>query len=247
MLRCPNTGGEIGYVTPPSSSVVAWCWKKQAGSFDVVTYSGTSSAQSIAHSLGVAPKFMIVKCRNATSSWQVYHHYLGNQAAMFLDQTSTGVRNDNTRWNSTSPTSTHFTVGTDGGMNGSGRTFVAYLWAEVPGFSSFGAYRGNSNTTGGPFIYTGLRPAFIMAVPITYGDNWVMVDSARDTYNNNANKYLLASSTNAEATSSSVVFDMLANGFKIRNTGWNSNHTYIYMAFAEHPLGGANVSPGPAR
>jgi len=44
--------------------------------------------------------------------------------------------------------------------------------------------------------------------------------------------------------------DMIANGFKIRGSGLGCNqsgNTYIFMAFAEHPFGGSDVAPVPAR
>ena len=44
-------------------------------------------------------------------------------------------------------------------------------------------------------------------------------------------------------------FDMLSNGFKLRQAGANnvSGQTIIYMAFAENPLVGTNNIPATAR
>jgi hypothetical protein len=36
--------------------------------------------------------------------------------------------------------------------------YVAYCFAPVSGYSSFGSYTGNGSTTDGPFVYTGFRP-----------------------------------------------------------------------------------------
>lgn len=234
-----NGGGDTN---GNGNGYVAWCWKEQSGVLDIVTYSGTSSAQNISHNLGAVPAVMIIKARNANSSWQVYHQHQGNQFAVFLDQNSLGVSGDNTRWNSTSPTSTQFTVGTDGGMNGSGRTFVAYLFAEINGFTAFGKYKGNSQTN---FVYTGFRPAMIITKNVSTGDNWNIYDKARNPYNP-VNKVLYPDLANSEDTLNNSV-DFLANGFYLDDYANNSNQDYIYMAFAEHCFGGGNVGAAPAR
>ena len=72
--------------------------------------------------------------------------------------------------------------------------------------------------------------------------NWIMHDTARDTYNV-ADKYLLANSSGAE-TSGTGILDILSNGFKARNTWLDLNAsgaTYIYAAFAEHPFATARA------
>ena len=59
---------------------------------------------------------------------------------------------------------------------------------------------------------------------------------------NVVNTRLLASTTGAETTFTTL--DFLSNGFKLRTTGtaYNGNgSTYIYMAFAEMPTKYANA------
>ena len=63
-----------------------------------------------------------------------------------------------------------------------------------------------------------------------------MHDTKRDTFNV-ATKHLLAEDAGAEG--STVVLDILSNGFKFRTSNGDRNAsgaTYIYMAFAEEPL-----------
>ena len=48
-------------------------------------------------------------------------------------------------WNDTEPTSTLFTVNTNGGVNTSGKDYIAYCFANVKGFSKVGSYIGNGN------------------------------------------------------------------------------------------------------
>jgi hypothetical protein len=67
-------------------------------------------------------------------------------------------------WNNTSPTSSVFSVNTNGTdfTNASGRTYVAYCFAPIAGYSAFGTYAGNGSTDG-PFVYLGFEPKFILA------------------------------------------------------------------------------------
>jgi hypothetical protein len=78
---------------------------------------------------------------------------------------------------------------------------------------------------------------------------WIMFDAARDTYNVVEN-ILYADSTAAEATSGDQKLDFTATGFKVRGSGaWlnASGGNFIFMAFAECPLGGDGVAQGLAR
>jgi hypothetical protein len=75
---------------------------------------------------------MIVKRTNAADEWRVYHRSLGNTEHLNLNDTG-ATNTGSTIWNSTTPTSTVFTVGNDSSVNGSGSTYVAYLFAHDDG------------------------------------------------------------------------------------------------------------------
>lgn len=68
--------------------------------------------------------------------------------------------------------------------------------------------------------------------------NWVIVDTARSTYNETT-VGIVPNSSSAETTGVGN-YDILANGFKCRNVIANeanvSGGTYIFAAFAEHPF-----------
>jgi hypothetical protein len=235
--------GNAADTNASGSNYVAWCWKKASGIMDIVSYSGTSSAQTISHNLGVVPGMILIKCRNANASWQMYHKMMGNQSSIFLDSNSTAVTGDNTRWNSTSPTSTQFTVGTDGGMNSSGRNYIAYLFADIPGYSDFQLYKGNGSSTDGPYVYTGHKPAFVMIKGRNEQSNWILQDNARSPYN--PRDVWLAADINSTETTADIS-DFLSNGIKRRNGNHvNSSYEYITISFAEKPFGGSNVAPCP--
>ena len=207
--------------------------------FSIVSYTGTGSAATVGHGLGVAPSMMIIKTRSAVNSWVVYHQSLGNTKAIYLNLTGAADTNASF-WNNTSPTSSVLTVNTDTICNQNGTTYVGYCFAEVPGYSAFGSYTGNGSTDG-TFVYTGFRPAWVMIKSSSSaGDSWFVLDSKRTT-TNVMGDYFRAESTNAEATTTAL--DLLSNGFKLRTTSgaFNDATTFIYMAFAENPFKNANA------
>lgn len=220
-----------------TSQYVAWAWKKGATQgFDIVTYTGTGAARTVSHSLGVAPSMMIVRNRSdGTVNWRVYHKSIGAANYLSLNLTAASAAASSV-WNNTEPTSSVFSVANDGGSNGSGNSMVAYLFAEVAGFSKFGSYTGNGSTDG-PFVYCGFRPRWIMVkLTSAAGGSWHLIDTARDPYNQNG-LGLYPNLNNAE--SSDFASDTLSNGFKIRNTQSEinaSSATYIFAAFAEAPF-----------
>ena len=70
----------------------------------------------------------------------------------------------------------------------------------------------------------------------TAGNSWHISDTSRGTYN------VYGPSLQAENSVNEITyttFDILSNGFKLRDTNqaWNqSGDTYIYAAFAENPF-----------
>jgi hypothetical protein len=178
----------------------------------------------------------IVKCRsNGTTNWPTYHQSITASNVLFLNVTDAQAAYSDV-FNATNPTSSVFSIGTSNDTNGSGRTYVAYCFAEVAGYSKFGSYTGNGSADG-PFVYTGFRPAYVMAKKSNGIEIWFVLDSKRGTYNVNKPRLNL---NNDDAESSAYdIMDFTSNGFKLRNsdTSWNANgDTYIYMAFAEAPF-----------
>ena len=201
--------------------------------FSVVTYTGTGSNATVGHGLGVAPSMVIVKSRSQPQSWVVWFKGFAGTEYLLLNATAAKGSAANI-WNSTVPTSSVFSIGTDVSVNINGATQVAYCFAEVPGFSKFGSYTGNGSADG-PFQYLGFAPAFIMLKRTDSTGNWSMYDRARSPKNADT-KVLYPNLSNAEDASTDH-FDWLSNGFKMKSTNQNTNGgTFIYMAFAESPF-----------
>ena len=239
--------------------MVCWAWKESAtAGFDIVTYTGSGSAQNISHSLSAVPEFFPTKRRSGTNQWRTYHVGASSSATNYgnLDQVdpfsaSTSIFND------TMPTSSVYTVGSDSGINGSSETYVSYLWCGKQGYSRFSKYQGNGSATNGEFIYTGFRPALIITKSSsTSGTNWLMMDNKRHsvapasgkTNFNVINRQLMPNLSNADDTNENI--DFLSNGFKWYRDGGDSNasgRTYVYAAWAESPLVNSNGVPCNAR
>jgi hypothetical protein len=229
-------GSDSSAVSNTAGSITSTVSANTSAGFSIVTYTGTGSAATVGHGLGVAPSMMIFKDRTSgAQSWMVYHASLGNQAYLLLNL-SNAVTTGSGVWNNTSPTSSVFSLGSpNNNCNASGDTYVAYCWSEIAGFSKFGSYTGNGSTDG-VFVYTGFRPKWVMFKRTDSAAGWLMLDSSRNTFNV-MNNQLYANASDAE--SGGATADFLSNGIKIRETGGGTNAsggTYVFMAFAENPL-----------
>jgi hypothetical protein len=236
-------------VTNTAGTITSTVSANTTSGFSIVSYTGTGANATVGHGLGVVPKMVIVKNRNTTNGWEVYHASLGATKVILLNSTE-AEQTSSSSWNNTAPTSTVFSVGTGAGVNGNTNAMIAYCFAEVKGFSKFGSFTGNGSTNG-TFIYTGFKPSFVMFKSSSTGGagyNWGMWDNKRLGYNVDNND-LRANLTNAEGTDNSL--DLLSNGFKIRTDsggfGGGSGVTYIYMAFAENPFVTSGGIPVTAR
>ena len=261
------TSGTDANLNQSSLTYVAWQWKANGGTtssnsdgsvtstvqvntdagFSIVTYTGTGSGNTIGHGLGTTPGWIIARVRSTTNNWGVWHQDLGGANKYLKLNTTDSTITATDIWNNTLPTSTVFSTGAAGTTNDSGATYVAYCFAEKKGYSKFGSYTGNGNADG-PFVYTGFKPAWLMIKSSgSAGDNWVICDNKRDTFNVMEN-ILLPNATSAEFDETS--FDFLSNGFKLRQnaaTYNDSGDTFIYMAFAEHPFVSSKGVPVTAR
>jgi hypothetical protein len=183
--------------------------------------------------LGVVPEMMIVKRRSTADNWFVYSQTLGNLKHIALDGSSGASGNNNDYWNSTSPTSTVFTVGIDSAVNFNGSTYVAYLFASCPGVSKVGSYTGTGTTLQVNCGFTGGARFVLIKRTDSTGD-WYVWDSARGIVSGN-DPYLLLNSTAAEVTNTDYV-DSYSAGFEISSTApaaINANGgTFIFLSIA---------------
>jgi len=241
------TIGSNASMNPSSdSSIASWTWRKAPKFFDVVTYSGNSTARTISHNLGATPGVIIVKNRD-TDDWIVYHRSLGATQHLELNNTNGAATYD--MWNDTAPTSTEFSLSSYQKVNETGKNYVAYLFAHNDGDGEFGptgdqdvikcgSYTGNGSTTG-PEIDLGFEPQWLMIknTSSSSGD-WNIFDTIRGIPHLQNDSYLAANTSAAEGALYNSL-DLTSTGFQpkvdytyINNTGLN----YIYVAIRRGPM-----------
>jgi len=207
-------------------------WKRAPGYFDVVTYTGTGSARTISHNLGVAPEMIWVKNRDAVKAWIVFHKGLNggtNPAtyAMLLSGTDAEFETAS-RWNNTAPTSSVFSVGDALQANGSGNNMIAYLFATVAGVSKVGSFSPTGSTLNVDCGFSsGAR--FVLAKQTDSTEGWYLWDSVRGIVAGN-DPYLYLNGTGAETTNADYI-DPHSSGFTITSTFFGSGN-FIFYAIA---------------
>ena len=223
------------------ASLVSWTFRKQPKFFDVVTYTGTGSNTTIAHNLGSVPGCIIVKCTSHGVGWNVYHRSLTSAAYELELNTTSAEFSDPTIWNSTAPTSTVFSVGTNLGINGSGRTYVAYIFAhDAGGFGLTGTDNviscGTFTTdgSGNATVNLGYEPQFIIRKRSDDTSNWDVSDIMRRMDNTDFYR-LRANLSDAEDTANGgPLLIPTATGFTARTLG--NTATHIYIAIRRGPM-----------
>ena len=233
-------------VNTNAEKYVAWCWKESTtAGLDIIAYTGNGSNRTISHNLSpLVPKVIICKNLERSDNWNTYHVGVGNTDAVFLN--STAAPDDQAEyWNDTDPTSSNITIGVNTGHNADTEDCIAYVFANVTGFSKHGKYVGNSSTDG-KFIYTGFKVAYVMTKRIDTTSAWYIWDNKRNGFNN-SNNALFAYHPSVENTTQRI--DLLSNGFKFRHADSDHNGSsgsYIYMAFAESPFVNSKNVPNNA-
>ena len=224
----------------------SWTFRKQPKFFDVVTYTGDGTAgRTVAHNLGSVPGCIIIKTLNVSNNWAVYHQSVGNTGYLVLNSTS-ATQTASYFWNNTSPTSSVFTLGDSGSVNGAGNTYVAYVFAHnAGGFGltgtdnviSCGSYTGNGSSTG-PVVTLGYEPQWVMIKNASNTGDWVMFDNMRGLTVGDGDAYLYANTSAAESTGATRVGPS-ATGFYLKTVASNLNtsgETYIYIAIRRGPM-----------
>ena len=222
-------------ITPPYSQAnwYGWSFKRATGFMDVVAYTGTGVARTVSHNLGAVPELMILKVRNrAGSSWVGYHKDLGNEGGFDLTS-SAAFSGVTSAWNSTTPNSSVFTVGTGSNYNGNTDNLIAYLFATLAGVSKVGSYTGTgSNVDVNCGFSAGAR--FILIKRTDSTGDWYVYDSVRGIVAGN-DPYLLLNSSAAEVTSTDYI-DPLSSGFTVTSSAPAalnaSGGNYIFLAIA---------------
>jgi hypothetical protein len=232
------------------ATYVAWGWRANGGTtssngngsitstvqantkagFSIATYTspGSGTNHTVGHGLS-GVDFVITKNRDATFNWYCFHKSSPDKTYRL----NSGSEHSYANWSMGATT-----WGSENGYTHDGTSnFVAYAWQNVEGMQKFGSYTGNGNADG-PFVYTGFRPRLIFTLLTNSTSGWRVRDTARDTYNP-SDTIVWWNRSDQEYNSSGYNFDILSNGFKVRNTGsdFNTNgSTYLYGAWGDVPF-----------
>ena len=217
-------------------SYVSWTFRKQPKFFDVVTYTGNgATGRNISHNLGSVPGCIIVRRYDTIAGWDVYHQSLGATKAINLHSTDAAFTD--TIWNSTSPTSTVFTV--SGSANTSSGTYVAYLFAHnAGGFGLSGTDNviscGSATISGVTTVTLGYEPQLLIMKKLQAGNDWEIYDNMRGLNNTNQT-WLTPNTSNAESVIGTAYTKPTATGFTY-NSAFGGSGDYIYIAIRRGPM-----------
>lgn len=253
-------GGNDDDVNDVSYVYLGFLWKESAlAGLDLVSYLGTAASQAVGHNLGEVPDVMYVRNRDTANNNAAYIGKRLTSAGAPVTDPETDYMEFDTPiaptdsaifWNDTAPTTTQFTVGTDGAVNADGDNHAAYLWREVEGFSKFTSYIGSGGTDEeAPFIYCGFRPKLVLVKRTDVTTPWVMFfDDNVFTGTSGilgtrggttATRTLEPDDTDASQAPVGYTADMCASGVKLRQgiSGLNgAGIEYTVMAFADAPF-----------
>jgi hypothetical protein len=209
------------------SKYVSWTFRKAPKFFDVVTYTGTGVNRTVPHSLNSEVGTLIVKRTDVAADWQVYHRSAANTEYLVLNSTAAKATGT-TRWNSTTPSTTAFSLGTDVTVNANGGTYVAYLYAhDTTAYSIVKCGSFTTDGSGNATVDLGWEPQFLIIKTSTTADTgWLIEDSIRGLPIGDGDKYLEANSSAAEASTNNI--ELTATGFK--HTNIFASRTFIYIA-----------------
>jgi len=214
--------------------------------FSIILMTGTEENATVAHGLSKAPEWVIHKERDSGgNNWATWHIGIANTTFIPLD-TSVTLQTEATKWNSTSPTATTYSLGTDTGNNEDDATYVTYCWHGVEGYSKFGTYETNASTNG-PFINTNFHPSSVFIRHFDEAGSWYQLYSAQND-GNPQDLYYSWDIITAQP-SAFTFFDWVSNGIKFRTAGGSVNDdggTVAYGAIGGRPMTDGAVNQGRA-
>lgn len=238
-----------GYTNTSTRLYTSWTFRKAPKFFDMVTYTGTGSSQTISHSLNQTVGVLVIKRISGTGNWATFartggaagatqYAYFNTSAGLNLTAAAgaTGIGAEAAGFITSTGFKPNDLSGSGGAgnadnINENGSTYVAYLFAHdtsTDGIIQCGIYTGNGSTQE---INLGIEPQFLMVkgASIT-NSSWLMLDNMRGFPVSGNTARLDANSSGAEFSTTDIA--IRNNGFWVNNdTNTNSNgQTYIYLA-----------------
>lgn len=222
-------------------SYLDYYFKKVAGAFDIVTWTGNAVSNTVSHNLGTVPQMAIVKCLDnsmegaLSADWWTYIKGSdGNGYRMKLNSSNGNFYTDaldNSTASVFSPYEVGYTTG-GGGFSGntSGRSYVGFLFATKANVSYVGSYVGNGAARTINCGFTN-GAAFVMIKAVTGTQQWYIFDKARGIGSGNEPYTTLPSVTN-EASADLLTADSSGFGLTSSATVNSTGTTYTVLALS---------------
>ena len=112
-----------------------WCFREAPGFFDIVSYTGNGTSQTISHSLKSIPGVIMIKNLSNATNWVVYHRCggvaqaVGGNYSYFTKLNTTAGEVNNTNMITATPTASSFTLGDNSDVNQNSDNYIAYIFA----------------------------------------------------------------------------------------------------------------------
>ena len=214
-----------------STSDFGYMWGRAPEFCDVVTYVGNGSNRTIEHNLTTQPDMFWIKRWDTSGVWAVWHTGLtGNNKYIRLDQAMAEISFD--LFNNTAPTSSNFSVGTNGNVNASNNKYICLLFGSLSGISKCGSYTGNGSSQN---IDCGFSNGskLVIIKSLSASGSWHLYDTDRSNglVAGNDTSYDLDTASGFTADA----IDPVSSGFTVNSTGNLTNSsgvTYIFYAIA---------------
>lgn len=259
-----------------SATYVAWQWKVNAGSrttftessnnpgggrqvnqtagISIIDYTGTGGNGTVAHGLSDTPNLVLVKARDTGTNDSWFTHWtdlLTDAARIIYWNNQDGEANNASAFNSTKPSSSNVTIGTNSGTNTDGKKYIMYCIQNIRGYSKVGRYVGNGSSDYGTFVNCGFAPQWLYVRRFDSGDNGQLIDRKRNSVGNTMDDFLIPDTSAAETShANNIKVDFLSNGFRMRQTNGIVNANggdYVYWAYAQLPQVSSDGIPVTAK
>ena len=246
-FKIGTNGSSDGAFNATDQEYQSFTFKKQAGFFDIVKYSGNNeTAFNVSHNLGVKPGAILLKDYSYANKW--YWWSKGMDTNMNLKfNTNSEISTDSSYDLGADLTSTTFRVPTGSEVNYSSSNYIAYLWADGDEAAAqiFGETKdkpltkmGSYTGTGGHLdVNIGFEPQWLLIKRFDANEteHWFIFDTFKGWSNSRPQATLIQKITNqGEFTeSSSFSFTTTATGFRWDSgrSDYNANNgKYLYMA-----------------
>lgn len=244
------TIGNGGDTNGTSNTYVSWSWKgggaassnsdgsitssvsaNTAANQSIVKYTGNST-QDATYATGLnSTSDLVITKSTSTMSWYVWSSELSTSNNYLKLESTAAASTTYTPLYPTNPVSGGaglFKIGSDEGVNSSSKDYIAYHFANQPGYFKVGTYSGTNDATKA-ITGVGFQPRLVVIKGTNVATQWNVTDSVRGVTHP-----LEWNQSSAEQTRSDFLQSFDADGFTVGTDDAvsDSGRDFIYLAWA---------------